>query len=153
VDVPFPLHLDLAGRRVLVVGSGPVGVRRARAAAAAGALVEVVALEAPADLELPVTRRQFEPGDVAGAWLVLACTGTVDAEIAAACEERGIWCVRADDHTRSAAWVPAVGRVDDVVVSVTSGRDPRRSMALRDTFLAAVSEAAVAEQAVSEQAR
>jgi uroporphyrin-III C-methyltransferase/precorrin-2 dehydrogenase/sirohydrochlorin ferrochelatase len=138
VDVPYPLHLDLAGRRVLVVGAGPVAVRRARAAADAGAAVEVVALEASDDLGLRVTRRAFVPSDVDGAWLVLSCTGAVDDVVAQACEERRVWCVRADDHTRSAAWVPAVGRAGEVVVSVTSGRDPKRSMALRDAFLEAV---------------
>jgi uroporphyrin-III C-methyltransferase/precorrin-2 dehydrogenase/sirohydrochlorin ferrochelatase len=135
VDHPFPLHLDLTGKRVLVVGAGPVAVRRARAAAAAGGAVEVVALEAPDDLGLPVARRAFVPEDVAGAWLVLSCTGTVDGEVAAACRERGIWCARADDAAASDAWVPAVGRVGEVVVSVTSGRDPRRSRALRDGFV------------------
>jgi hypothetical protein len=34
--------------------------------------------------------------------------------------------------------VPAVGRSEEVVVSVTAGRDPRRSVALRDAFLEAL---------------
>jgi len=135
--VLYPLHLDLRGKRVVVVGAGPVGLRRARAAAAAGAAVEVVALDAPADLELPVSRRAFQPSDVDGAWLVLSCTGVVDAAVAEACEALQVWCVRADDATQSAAWVPAVGRVEDVVVSVTAGRDPRRAVAVRDFVVAA----------------
>ena len=133
----FPLHLDLRDRRVLVVGAGPVGLRRAAALLAAGAAVEVVALEvaAPADLlEFPLTLRAFAPTDLDGAWLVLACTGTIDDQIAELCQQRAVWCVRADDAARSAAWVPAVARVDDVVVSVTAGRDPRRSVALRDAL-------------------
>jgi uroporphyrin-III C-methyltransferase / precorrin-2 dehydrogenase / sirohydrochlorin ferrochelatase len=84
--------------------------------------------------DVPVQRREFVPGDVDGAWLVLACTGTVDDEVAGACEQRRVWCVRADDAGRSAAWVPAVARVDDVVVSVTAGRDPRRAVGLRDAL-------------------
>lgn len=128
----FPLHLDLTGKRVLVVGAGPVGLRRARACGEAGAAVEVVALEAPQDLELPVERRAFRASDVDGAWLVLSCTGVVDDLVAEVCASKQVWCVRADDATLSAAWVPAVGRVQDVVVSVTAGRDPRRAMAIRD---------------------
>ncbi len=133
-SAPYPLHLDLRGRRVLVVGAGPVGVRRARALADAGAVVDVVALDAPADLALPVELRAFEVGDVEGRWLVHACTGVVDDLVAEACEARGIWCVRADDAALSRAWVPAVARHEDVVVSVTAGRDPRRGMALRDAI-------------------
>ena len=92
VSVLFPLHLRLEGKRVLVVGAGPVGVRRARAASAAGADVVVVALEAPEDLELRVERRSFRPSDLDGAWLVLACTGVVDDEVAALCHDQRIWC-------------------------------------------------------------
>jgi uroporphyrin-III C-methyltransferase/precorrin-2 dehydrogenase/sirohydrochlorin ferrochelatase len=97
--------------------------------------VLVVAPEAP-ELELPLQRRAFVPGDLDGAWLVLACTGVVDDEVARLCQERRIWCVRADDASLSDAWVPAVGRVEDVVVSVTAGRDPRRAVAVRDHVLA-----------------
>ncbi len=73
--------------------------------------------------------------DVDRAWLVHACTGAVDDEIAAACEAAQVWCVRADDASVSPAWVPAVGRLDDVVVSVSAGRDPRRATALRDALV------------------
>ena len=84
--------------------------------------------------DVPVQRRAFRDADVEGAWLVLACTGTVDADIAAVCERSRTWCVRADDASASSAWVPAVARVADVVVSVTAGRDPRRGVALRDAI-------------------
>jgi uroporphyrin-III C-methyltransferase/precorrin-2 dehydrogenase/sirohydrochlorin ferrochelatase len=136
--VTYPLHLDLAGKKVLVVGAGPVGVRRARALADVGALVSVVALEAPDDLGLPLVQRAFEVSDLEGCWLVLACTGTIDDAVAAACFERQTWCVRADDASLSDAWVPGVARVEDVVVSVTAGRDPRRSLALREALALAL---------------
>lgn len=130
---PYPLHLDLSGRRVLVVGGGPVAVRRARGALEAGARVEVVSTTAPKGLDGAVVHlRPFTAADVDGAWLVHACTGAVDDQVAAACEARGTWCVRADDAGASSAWVPAVARDEDVVVSVTAGRDPRRAVALRD---------------------
>lgn len=94
----------------------------------------VIAEEAPGDLELPVELRSFEVRDVEGHWLVHACTGVVDEVVAGACEARGIWCVRADNAELSRAWVPAVARHEDVVVSVTAGRDPRRATALRDAL-------------------
>jgi uroporphyrin-III C-methyltransferase/precorrin-2 dehydrogenase/sirohydrochlorin ferrochelatase len=129
----FPLHLDLTGRRVLVVGGGAVAVRRVRALLEAGADVDVVAVEVDEQMpRVPVKRRPFAPADVEGAWLVLSCTGEVDDEVAQVCEKSGIWCARADDADASRAWVPAVARVDDVVVSVGAGGDPRRAVALRD---------------------
>ena len=121
-----------------MVGAGAVGVRRARGLVAAGAVVSIVARDAPSELELPVERRAFEDADVDGCWLVLACTGVVDDTVSAVCDERGVWCIRADDATQSAAWIPAMARVDEVVVSVTAGRDPRRAMALRDAIALAL---------------
>ncbi|MCU1590716.1 MAG: cysG [Frankiales bacterium] len=135
----LPLHLDLTGRRVLVVGAGRLAVRRVRSLLAAGAVVEVVAPDVSAELpDVPVLRRGFVDADVDGAWLVLACTGVVDDVVAAVCEQRGIWCVRGDDAEQSRAWMPAVARVDDVVVSVTAGGDPRRAVALRDALALAM---------------
>ena len=128
----FPLHLDLTDRRVLVVGGGPVGLRRARALDDAGARVEVVAPSVLEGMPGTVHLREFAEADLDGAWLVVAATGVVDSEVLALCEARGTWCVRADDAGGSPAWVPAVARVDEVVFSVTAGRDPLRARALRD---------------------
>jgi len=137
--VTYPLHLDVTGRRVLVVGGGPVAVRRVRGLLAAGAVVEVVAPAVDREMpDIPLQRRAFDASDVDGAWLVHACTGAVDADVAAACEARRVWCVRADDAAQSRAWVPAVARADGAVVSVTAGRDPRRAMALRDAIALAL---------------
>ncbi len=122
---------------MLVVGAGPVARRRIAALVEAEAAIEVVAIDAP-ELGLPLQRRAFRHSDVDGAWLVHACTGVVDDDVAAACRARGVWCVRADDAAMSVAWVPAVARVDGVVVSVTAGRDPRRSVRLRDAIALAI---------------
>jgi uroporphyrin-III C-methyltransferase/precorrin-2 dehydrogenase/sirohydrochlorin ferrochelatase len=124
---------------VLVVGGGAVAARRVRALLAAGAVVDVVSPAVSDGFpDVPVQARPFRDDDVDGAWLVLACTGAVDAQVAAACERATTWCVRADDAAASPAWVPAVARVDDVVVSVTAGRDPRRAVALRDAVALAL---------------
>ena len=129
-----PLHLDLRGKRVLVVGAGPVGLRRARTLHEAGADVHGVAPDAPDDAPGTWQRRAFTPQDLDGAWLVVTATGTIDAEVADACAAQRTWCVRADDGSLSDAWIPATARSGDVVVSVTAGRDPRRAVALRDAI-------------------
>jgi uroporphyrin-III C-methyltransferase/precorrin-2 dehydrogenase/sirohydrochlorin ferrochelatase len=131
--------LDLAGRRVLVVGAGRVAARRTGDLLAAGALVTVVAPDISAELEssgATLLPRRFLVDDVAGAWLVLACTDDpeVNASVAAAAAEQRIWCVRSDSAEDSAAWLSAVTRVDDVTVAVNAGGDPRRASELRDAI-------------------
>src|SRR5690242_16754996 len=97
--IGYPLLLDVVGRRVLVVGAGTVAARRIRALVEAGAQVEVVAPEVSdevAGAAVTLQRRRFEAADLDGAWLAFACTDdpAVNAQVAAACEARRVFCVR-----------------------------------------------------------
>ena len=141
----YPLMLDLTGRRVVVVGGGPVALRRAQALLAAGAQVHVIAPRVdPALAGQPVTvsRRRHRDGDLAGAWLAHAATDdpAVNAAVAADAERERIWCVRADDAARSRAWTPAVARHGDLTVAVTAGGDPRRAQRLRAAIALALAD-------------
>lgn len=138
-----PLLLDLAGRRVVVVGGGPVAARRVRGLLADAAAVHVVApalCEDLADLAAAgaVTwdAREYAPGDLADAWLVHTATGDrrTDDAVAAEAEAARTWCVRADDASASTAWTPAVARAGDVTVAVSAGGDPRRAVTLRSAL-------------------
>ncbi len=137
------LLLDLTGRRVVVVGGGPVAARRASRLVDDGADVVVVAPRVCEDLAELVARgavrweaRDYRPGDLDGAWLVHTATGDagVDAAVAADADAARVWCVHAGDAAASTAWTPAVARVDDVTVAVSAGGDPRRSAALRSAI-------------------
>ncbi len=144
VDHPYPLHLDLSGRRAVVVGGGPVGARRARELVSAGADVLLVAPQACEEVvamadagDLAWRQGRWCATDLDGAWLVHTATGDArtDDAVAAEATSRRTWCVRAsrtEGDARTRAWTPAVVRQDDVVISVTAGGDPRRSAALRD---------------------
>jgi uroporphyrin-III C-methyltransferase/precorrin-2 dehydrogenase/sirohydrochlorin ferrochelatase len=131
--------LDLAGRRVLVVGAGRLATRRAGDLLSAGAMVTVVAPDVSAEIEssgATVVRRSFAAADVADAWLVLACTDdpAVNEAVGTAAEAQRIWCVRSDVADRSMAWLAAVTRVDDVTVAVGADADPVRARGLRDAI-------------------
>lgn len=142
----YPLVLDVAGRRALVVGGGPVAARRTASLVSAGALVEVVApwlceelASLVADRAATWHPRDYVDGDVDGAWLVHTATGDrlTDDAVAVAAERARVWCVRADDAAASAAWTPAVARgADGVLVAVSGGGDPGRSRAIRDAVAA-----------------
>lgn len=134
----YPLFLDMARKRGVVVGGGAVASRRAAALADAGADVLVVAPHVSeqirSDARLQVVNRRYRGGDLTGAWLVHAATDdpAVDAQVADEAHAAGVWCVRADDAAASAAWAPAAASVDDVTVAATAGGDPRRAAAVRD---------------------
>ena len=142
------LALDVRGRRVVVVGAGPVSARRVLGLLDAGADdVVLVAPRAVADLaklaaggRLRWIRREYRPGDLAGAWLAHTATGVpaVDDAVAAEAEALPVWCVRADDAGASTAWTAAVARSGEVSVAVTAGGDPRRARRLRDAVQVAL---------------
>jgi uroporphyrin-III C-methyltransferase / precorrin-2 dehydrogenase / sirohydrochlorin ferrochelatase len=135
----YPIELDLAGRTAVVVGGGPVALRRTKSLVDAGATVTVIApvlVAAFTSLHVTILTRRYRDGDLDGAWLVHAVTddSQVNAAVADAAERARIWCVRADDAKASPARVPAVTRHGDITVAVTSDGDPRRSQRLRSAI-------------------
>jgi uroporphyrin-III C-methyltransferase/precorrin-2 dehydrogenase/sirohydrochlorin ferrochelatase len=84
--------------------------------------------------------RDYEGGDLDGAWLVHTATGdpATDDLVAAHADAARVWCVRADDAALSAAWTPAVARSGSVTVAVTAGGDPRRARSLRQAISVAL---------------
>ena len=136
----YPLHLELGGKRVLVVGAGRVAERRIRGLIDAHADVVVVAPEATAHIRtladsgvITWRQRTFDFSDVLGTWLVHAATDSsaVNAAVVEEAARRRIWAVRAD--VGGDARTPAVATIDGVTVSITSG-DPRRTQVVRDSI-------------------
>jgi len=137
----FPLTLRISGRKVLVVGGGHVATRRAHALVDAGAELTVVSPSLTARLtELAETgritwlRRTYEADDLDGTWLVQTATANpaTDDQVAADAEARQVWCLKGGDPADATAWMPAVARVDDVLISVSGGGDAGRASSLRD---------------------
>lgn len=137
------LGVDLRGRRVVVVGGGPVAARRVQGLLADAASVVVVApalCEVLADMHrwglVEWRSREVEARDLDGAWLVHTATGdrATDDAVVAWAAERATFCVDAGTGTRGTARTPATARHDEVLVGVvsTGAPDPRRTAAVRD---------------------
>ena len=144
---PYLVGLDLADRRVVVVGGGSVAQRRAVGLVAAGARIELIAPEVTPAVEamaaageLRWTPRGYATGDLDGAWYALACTDDpeVNAAVCAEAEQRQVFCVRADHAPGGSAVTPAVGHHDGLTVGVLAGRRPRRSAAVRTAIVEAL---------------
>jgi uroporphyrin-III C-methyltransferase/precorrin-2 dehydrogenase/sirohydrochlorin ferrochelatase len=149
---PYLLGLRLAGRSVVVVGGGRVGLRRVARLLEAGAEVRLVSPEVSPALagyaaggRLRWDRRGYAAGDLEGAWLAVACTddAAVNAAVAAEAEERRIFCARADDASAATAWVPAVGTSGPYTLAVHADRDPLRAAELRDSLVETAATTAV----------
>jgi len=145
-DVPlFPVFLKLAGRRVLLVGGGPVAAAKLTGLLAAGAHVTVVAPQIRPEIEaadVTVLPRAFQPSDVDGAWLVVAAaTPAVNREVAAAAEERYVFVNAVDDPDPASAYTGGVFRRDGVTIAVsTEGRAPALAGLLREALEAVIPE-------------
>ena len=107
----FPLFIDLTGRRAVVVGGGPVGLRRAEVLCRFGAEVTVIsprlAGPLPGAVHLP---RAYRDGDLAGAFLAVAATDdwAVNAAVGEEARRLGIPFNRADCPADCDFFFPAI---------------------------------------------
>jgi uroporphyrin-III C-methyltransferase/precorrin-2 dehydrogenase/sirohydrochlorin ferrochelatase len=133
----LPLFLHLRGRRVVLVGAGPVGASKLTQLLAVGADIRVVAPEVHADVEaagVPIDRRPFQPADLDQAWLVVAAaTPEVNRQVAAAAEARRIFVNAVDDPANASAYLGGVVHRGGVTIAIsTSGEAPAIAGLLRE---------------------
>lgn len=137
MDSMFPVFLKLHGRRVLVVGGGPVAAGKLRALVDAGARVTVVApsiVETIASQPVRIVKRPFAPADLDGVWFVVAAaTPEVNRLVAACAERRGIFVNAVDDIQNASAYLGGVLRRGGVTIAVsTDGAAPALAGLLRE---------------------
>jgi len=146
----YPIVLKLAGRECLVVGGGPIALRKTAELLRCGAHVRAVAPAwcagfASMDGQASFTRtsRAFDPSDLVGIHLAVAATddrGTQEL-IASEAGKRGILLNVVDVPTLCGFFVPASVRRGSLVVSVsTEGKSPGFAAAVRDRIAEALAE-------------
>jgi siroheme synthase-like protein len=138
----YPVLLDLAGRRCVMIGGGLVAERRVAGLVTAGAHISVIsprvtrALAAlAAEGRIDHEPRAYREGDLAGADLAFVATdaGEVNAAVAREARERGLWINAADDPARCTFILPALVRRGDLTVAVaTGGSSPALARAIRE---------------------
>jgi cobalt-precorrin 5A hydrolase/precorrin-3B C17-methyltransferase len=142
-DYPVTL-INPGDLSAVVIGGGAVGERKVRGLLNAGIPVRLVSptatprLAAWADAGLIMwIRREYEPGDLAGAWLAFAATDRreVNAQIARDAAATGILCNVVDAPEEGSFHVPAVHRSGGITIAVSSGgAAPARAVALRNAL-------------------
>jgi uroporphyrin-III C-methyltransferase / precorrin-2 dehydrogenase / sirohydrochlorin ferrochelatase len=138
--VSYPIHLDLSGRRALVVGAGRVATRKIERLVQTGAALRVVALQASAPIRqaaaegrLALALRTPVETDCAGCFLVIVATDdeATNAQVADWARAHGALVSRVDAPHSSDFTVPAFVRGQHVEATVsTFGEAPSASRRL-----------------------
>jgi len=137
----FPINLDINDRLCIVIGGGRVAERKVKGLLECGGIVKVISLELTPELskladqqKITVIRKEYEPGDLGSAFLVIAATDDPEAQslIYHEAEERQLLVNVADVPKRCNFILPATVRRGDLTVSVsTSGSSPAFAKQLR----------------------
>ena len=135
----FPVFLKLDGRRVVVVGGGPVAAGKLAALQAAGARIEVVAPDIRPEIEaagVTTHRREFAAPDLDGAWYVVAAAPpAINGQVVEAAETRGIFVNAVDDPAHATAYLGGVVRRGSVTIAIsTGGRAPALAGLMREAL-------------------
>src|SRR3984957_7349353 len=144
----FPAFFDLTAQKVLIVGAAEGALGNLPLLTPAGAKVTVVAPqllpefgEQAAAGKISVAVREFVPGDLDGARLVIVATSrrAVNRWIASLSEARGIPVNVVDDREASRFIVPALIDRDPVLVAIsTGGTSPVLARRLRERLEALI---------------
>jgi siroheme synthase-like protein len=133
------VFLKLTGRRVVVVGGGPVAASKLAALQAAGADIVVVAPEVCAAIRasgVAIELRRFAPADLDGAWFVVAAAPPeVNRQVAQEGEARHVFVNAVDDPDNASVYLGGVVRRGGVVIGIsTEGSAPALSGLLREAI-------------------
>lgn len=145
----YPISLiGLEARRCVVIGGGAVATRKVAGLLAARAAVTIIspalapALERlAAEGQAQALRRPYRPGDLEGAFLVIAATDdqAVNRAVWEEANRRGCLVNVVDDPAHSNFIVPAIVRRDEITVAVqTGGASPALARRLRERLEATV---------------
>ena len=137
----FPVFLNVSGKRCVVVGGGPVALRKARVLLESGANVEVISPELCSELaelakdgQICVFHRQHQPGDLQDAFVAIAATNSSDINLRVVKEARSnaVLVNVVDDAENSDFIFPSYVRRGDITIAVsTAGRSPALARKIR----------------------
>lgn len=127
----YPVFLDIEGRRVLVVGGGPVGTEKIEKLVAHGARVRVVAPTITPEIKemiaagdiLEYHERSYHPDDLDGCFLVIAATNldAINRMVWQDAEARGMVCNIVDVPPLCNFIVPSIVRRGELAIAVSTG--------------------------------
>ena len=123
----FPFFIDLASKKILIVGGGKVALRKAEKLLSYGADIAAVSpafCEGFTDLKgVMLYCREFADSDISGAFAVIAATddNELNAHIYRLCTERNILVNTVDDPENCGFYFPALVQCGNVTAGISTG--------------------------------
>ncbi|NIA08823.1 MAG: bifunctional precorrin-2 dehydrogenase/sirohydrochlorin ferrochelatase [Nitrospiraceae bacterium] len=143
-QIYYPLFIDLKKKKVLVVGGGDVAERKVKGLLDTQACIKLVSPKITDSLEKWVSKglidhiaREFVPGDLDSAWLVIAATDDpiVQEAVYREASAHRIFCNVVDQPELCSFIVPSTVRRGDLCLAIsTGGKSPALAQHLRRKF-------------------
>ena len=140
----YPVYLNLAGKRCVILGGGTIAQGKIAALRDAGARITVISPEATDGIKRAAQRgdvafeqREYQVGDLEGAFIAVAATNVwhVNRQIYEEAEERGVLLNVVDDPDQCTFIAPSIVRRDPITLAVsTGGASPALARKMRETL-------------------
>jgi precorrin-2 dehydrogenase/sirohydrochlorin ferrochelatase len=137
----YPICLDLEGKCCLVVGGGKIAERKIVTLLDYGAKVRVVSPKVTSEItnllrqgKIWYEEREFQPGDLTGAFLVIAATNIdqINKTVAREARRHGLLINVVDAPADSTFILPSVLKRGDLAISIsTGGKSPALARKIR----------------------
>ena len=140
----YPVYLNLAGKRCVILGGGTIAQGKLAALRDAGAKITVISPQSTDGIKRAAQRghvtllqREYQPGDLAGAFIAVAATNVwhVNRQIYEEAEERGVLLNVVDDPDQCTFIAPSIVRRDPITLAIsTGGASPALARKMRETL-------------------
>src|SRR5271157_4655140 len=137
----FPAFLKLENRQVIIIGGGSLAESKLPTLLEAGARVRIISPRLNPSLTAQVRAHNldwwpklYEPGDLAGAFLVIAATSIpeVNSAVFQEAEARNILCNAVDDTDNCHFYYGSIVQRGDLQIAIsTNGKSPALAQRLR----------------------
>ena len=140
----YPVYLNLAGKRCVILGGGTIAQGKLAALRDAGASITVISPQSTEGIKraaqrghITLLQREYEPGDLDGAFIAVAATNVwhVNRQIYEEAEERGVLLNVVDDPDQCTFIAPSIVRRDPITLAIsTGGASPALARKMRETL-------------------
>ncbi|WP_075980654.1 NAD(P)-binding protein [Bacillus massilinigeriensis] len=139
----YPIHIDLSGKEVVVIGGGKVATRKVHGLISSGANITVVSPQISDDIKKLIQdnticwkEKVFSPTDIAGAFLIIVATNNQETNkmvLESALPQQLINA--ADDFHESNCIIPSMIKRGKLTISVsTNGASPTLTKYIRKSL-------------------